>query len=86
MDEETRSRWAQSVGTRADWYARRFERIARAGIWGSSWNWPAFWASSAWFFYRRMPRLAVINLAAVAMMVATCVRGSPAHVGEVLAW
>jgi hypothetical protein len=76
---------AQVVGPNGEWYAKAFGRIARRGIWGSNWLWPAFFASSGWFFYRRMYWLAAVNLVAAALFLATCTRGSAMYAGDVVA-
>lgn len=75
----------RAIGPHGDWYVKSFERMARQGIWGSSWLWPAFYASCGWFFYRRMYRWAAGNLVAAALFSATCARDSPAYVGDLLA-
>ena len=76
---------ARVIGPHSEWYAKSFARMARRGIWESSWLWPAFCASSGWFFYRRMYRWAAGNLVAAALFLATCDRGSPLYVGDLLA-
>jgi hypothetical protein len=73
------------IGPNSEWYVKSFERIARRGILESSWLWPAFYASSGWFFYRRMYRWAAGNLIAAALFLITCVRDSPAYVGDLVA-
>lgn len=44
-----------AIGPRSGYYRRQFEKFERAGDrWVATWNWPAFFFSSAWFAYRRM--------------------------------
>ncbi len=38
---------------RAEFYAARFEKFANGGS-STSWHWPTFFLSSAWFLYRKM--------------------------------
>ena len=59
------SELAVIVGPRAGYYLPQFEKIrAGGGQWVGTWNWAAFFLSSAWFAYRGMPGLAILNLAA----------------------
>lgn len=68
MDEEQQRAYAnlfyyrQAVGPRAEYYLEQFEKFERAGdCWVTSWNWPAFFFSSAWFTYRRMGGRSLLN-------------------------
>jgi type IV pilus assembly protein PilA len=49
----------EAIGRRADYYLREFERIE--GGRSATWNWPAFFASTAWFDYRGMSGYATLN-------------------------
>ena len=51
-----------AIGPRADFYLRRFETFASSGRqWTPSWNWPAFFFSTAWFSWRRMDGYGIAN-------------------------
>ena len=50
-----------AVGPHADYYLGQFEKFERAGRWAPTWNWPAFFCSTAWFSYRRMPGYSALN-------------------------
>jgi type IV pilus assembly protein PilA len=55
--------YQQAVGPRAEYYLALFEKFEHAGEhWVASWNWPAFFCSSAWFAYRRMNGYSFLNL------------------------
>ena len=52
-----------AIGPRADYYLARFEKFEQASDrWVASWNWPAFFCSSAWFAYRRMYGYSLANM------------------------
>jgi pilin len=54
--------YRQAIGPRAEYYLRQFEKFERAGErWVATWNWPAFFLSSAWFAYRRMGGRSLLN-------------------------
>ena len=60
-----------AMGPQADRYLAQFERIERSGKrWAATWNWPAFFASSGWFAYRRMGRLSLLNFFLPALFIA----------------
>ena len=68
MDEEQQRAYAnlfyyrQAIGPRAEYYLEQFEKFERAGDrWVATWNWPAFFSSSAWFAYRRMSGRSLLN-------------------------
>lgn len=56
--------WRSAIGWNADYYLRRFPRIARAGGWAPGWNTAAFLHSTGWLFYRRMYGWALLNFLA----------------------
>lgn len=49
-----------AVGPNADYYRPRFERYDSAGA-GLGWHWPAFFATSPWFIYRKMYLIGILN-------------------------
>src|SRR2546430_11583456 len=54
-----------ALGANVERYEVQFKKIAAAGRrWVPGWNSAAFLHSTAWFFYRRMYGLAVLNLLA----------------------
>jgi hypothetical protein len=54
--------YQQALGPRAEYYLRQFEKFEHAGErWVATWNWPAFFFSSAWFVYRRMSGRSLLN-------------------------
>ncbi len=51
-----------AIGPRAAYYLEKFEKFEREGDgWVATWNWPAFFFSSAWFAYRRMSGRSWLN-------------------------
>jgi type IV pilus assembly protein PilA len=50
-----------SLGPNAEYYLARFAAIDAHGAWRPTWHWPAFFFSSAWFWYRRMPGFTFLN-------------------------
>ena len=75
MVEASSSQVRAALGANAERYERRFTRIAAAGHrWVPGWNSAAFLHSTAWFFYRRMYVLALLNfLAPWALLVTLAV-------------
>ena len=64
VDETELERWRAAIGWNAEYYLRRFKRIAEAGGWAPGWNMAAFLNSTGWFWYRRMFGWALLNLGA----------------------
>lgn len=55
MNAVEQEQFRAAIGPRAQYYLERFEKFERAGgRWVATWNWPAFFISSAWFAFRRM--------------------------------
>jgi len=55
-----------AIGPRGqDYYLRQFTRFEADGRAGTSWNWPAYWATLNWLMYRKMWGWALAYLAAV---------------------
>ena len=51
-----------AIGPGTAYYLEQFEKIDNSGTrWPVTWNWPAFFASTGWFVYRRMGRAALLN-------------------------
>jgi type IV pilus assembly protein PilA len=50
-----------AIGPNADFYLPRFEEFDKGGS-QLSWNWPAFFATSPWFVYRKMWVPGLLNL------------------------
>ena len=64
MDETQFDRWRPAIRWNAEYYLRRFPRIASAGGWAPGWNMAAFLHSTGWFCYRGMFGWAFLNFAA----------------------
>jgi len=60
-DEQRTAEYEVAVGPKADFYLPRF-KVFEAGGSQLSWNWPAFFATSPWFFYRKMWVPGILNL------------------------
>lgn len=76
---------AWAIGPRADYYLKQFAKLEGAGRTTlPTWNWPAFFFSTAWFTYRRLDGYATANffLSIVFFLVAMIL----AHGGGLLAW
>jgi len=60
----TREEISACVGPKTDVYRRRFERFAAEGEtrFAFSWNWPAFFAGTWWYLYRKMYGWALFDL------------------------
>ena len=50
-----------AIGSNLEYYLRRFEEFDRGGAW-ASWHWPAFFATSPWYLYRKMWLPGILNL------------------------
>jgi type IV pilus assembly protein PilA len=60
-----------ALGWNADHYMKHLDRMQRAGkTWLRGWNSAAFFLSTAWFWYRRMYGLALLNLIAPVLLLA----------------
>lgn len=54
--------YQQALGPRSEYYLALFAKFEQAGErWMATWNWPAFFFSSAWFAYRRMNGYSLLN-------------------------
>jgi len=69
MDAAEAARWEAALGRNAGHYLKSFERIRARGRWAPNWNSAAFLHSSAWFCYRRMYGLALLNFLAPALLL-----------------
>lgn len=69
MEPEEAARWERAIGRNARHYLKAFERIRARGRWTPGWNSAAFLHSSAWFLYRRMYGLALLNFFAPAIVI-----------------
>jgi len=69
MDAIETSRWEAALGRNAKHYLKAFERIRARGRWAPGWNSAAFLHSSAWFCYRRMYGLGLLNFFAPALLL-----------------
>lgn len=59
--ESTRaSDYEAAIGPNLDYYRPRFERYDERGA-GLSWHWPAFFATSSWYVYRKLYLLGILN-------------------------
>ncbi len=66
--------YQQALGPRADYYLALFEKFEQAGgRWVVSWNWPAFFFSSAWFAYRRMNGYSFLNFFLPVLVIVLCI-------------
>jgi type IV pilus assembly protein PilA len=64
--------YQQAIGPRSEYYVRQFEKFERAGDrWVATWNWPAFFFSSAWFAYRRMSARSLLNFLLPVLFILT---------------
>ena len=70
METTEAARWESAIGRNANRYLRSFERMRARGRWMPGWNSAAFLHSSAWFCYRRMYALALLNFFAPLAVVA----------------
>jgi len=68
MDGKPDKDWLRAaIGPHADEYLSRFEKIESRGAWVPTWHWPAFFFSTAWFFYRGLNSWAILNAFLVAL-------------------
>jgi type IV pilus assembly protein PilA len=59
--ENTRaSDYEDAIGPNTDYYLPRFEKYDSHGA-GVSWHWPAFFATSSWYVYRKLYLLGILN-------------------------
>ncbi|MGQ0546736.1 MAG: pilin [Betaproteobacteria bacterium] len=85
MEPQEAARWEAALGRNAKHYLMSFERIRSRGRWTPNWNSAACLHSSAWFCYRRMYGLALLNFfAPVLLFVALAVAGSDVIAAYVL--
>lgn len=49
-----------AIGPNHDYYRPRFERYDEQGA-GISWHWPAFFATSSWYVYRKLYLVGILN-------------------------
>jgi len=57
-----KEQWRAAIGPRSEYYLKQFEMFELADRrWVATWNWPAFFFSSAWFAYRRMSGRSLLN-------------------------
>jgi Pilin (bacterial filament) len=75
MEAMEAARWEAAIGRNPKRYLAVFERIRARGRWAPGWNSAAFLHSSAWFCYRRMYGLAVLNFFAPLLVVMALVFG-----------
>ncbi len=59
--ENTRaSDYDDAIGPNTGYYRRRFEKYDSNGA-GISWHWPAFFATSSWYVYRKLYLIGILN-------------------------
>lgn len=74
MEATETARWETALGRNAKHYLKAFERIrAAGGRWAPGWNSAACLHSSAWFCYRRMYGLALVNFFAPVLLLAALI-------------
>lgn len=73
MDATEAAQWEAALGRNAKHYLKSFERIRARGRWAPGWNSAACLHSSAWFCYRRMYGLALLNFFAPALLLAALI-------------
>ena len=62
--------YQQALGAKPEHYLALFEKFEQAGErWVATWNWPAFFFSSAWFAYRRMNGYSLLNFFLPALVI-----------------
>ena len=50
----------EAIGPNSDYYRPRFEKFDERGP-RLSWNWPAFFATSSWYVYRKLYLIGILN-------------------------
>ncbi len=54
------SDYNEAIGPNSEYYRPRFERYEEQGA-GVSWHWPAFFATSSWYVYRKLYLVGILN-------------------------
>jgi type IV pilus assembly protein PilA len=74
-EEQRMSDYQAAIGPNREYYLPRFEEFDRAGS-AIGWHWPAFFATSPWFLYRKMWLPGILNLVYPFVLLIVCSIGA----------
>ena len=70
-EDQRNSDYQVAIGPNHDYYLPRFEQFDRGGS-TIGWHWPAFFATSPWFLYRKMWLPGILNLVYPFVLLFVC--------------